>query len=177
MRLLQLHSDFIEYEPISREIDEAQENISRRKTRLEDVVVTFVAVEKEDDEIVASDALIEVKKFLQTVKCDKLLIYPYAHLSSNLATPRSALAILRIFEKLASESVREVYIAPFGWTKSFNVQTKGHPLAENARVIVKRTVEQGENSSKVSIRDQDKGPQIIQDPSSGLEGTSTALKS
>ena len=83
MRLLQLHSDFIEYEPISREIDEAQENISRIKTRLEDVVVTFVAVEKEDDEIVASDALIEVKKFLQTVKCDKLLIYPYAHLSSN----------------------------------------------------------------------------------------------
>ena len=109
MRLLQLHSDFIEYEPISREIDEAQENISRIKTRLEDVVVTFVAVEKEDDEIVASDALIEVKKFLQTVKCDKLLIYPYAHLSSNLATPRSALAILRIFEKLASESIREVY--------------------------------------------------------------------
>ena len=108
MRLLQLHSDFIEYEPISREIDEAQENISRIKTRLEDVVVTFVAVEKDDDEIVASDALIEVKKFLQTVKCDRLLIYPYAHLSSNLATPRSALAILRIFEKLASESIREL---------------------------------------------------------------------
>ena len=31
----------------------------------------------------------------------------------------------------------------------FNVQTKGHPLAENARVIVKRTVKQGENSSEV----------------------------
>ena len=65
--------------------------------------MTFVAVEKEDDEIVVSDALIEVKKFLQTVKCDKLLIYPYAHLSSNLATPSSALAILRIVGKLASE--------------------------------------------------------------------------
>ena len=176
MRLLQLHSDFIEYEPISREIDEAQENISRKKTRLEDVVVTFVAVEKEDDEIVASDALIEVRKFLQTVKCDKLLIYPYAHLSSNLATPRSALAILRILEKIATESVREVYTAPFGWTKSFNVQTKGHPLAENARVIVKRSVEQGENSSQVLTRDQDNGPQTIQKVASGQEETSAALK-
>ena len=29
-------------------------------------------------------------------------------------------------------------MAPFGWTKSFNIQTKGHPLAENARVVVKR---------------------------------------
>ena len=56
MRLLQLHSDFIEYELISREINEAEENISRTKTRLEDVVVTFVAVENEDDEIVASEA-------------------------------------------------------------------------------------------------------------------------
>ncbi|MGI8831884.1 MAG: threonine--tRNA ligase [Nitrososphaeraceae archaeon] len=176
MRLLQLHSDFIEYEPISREIDDAQENISRKKTRLEDVVVTFVAVEKEDDEIVASDALIEVRKFLQTVKCDKLLIYPYAHLSSNLATPRSALAILRILEKIATESVREVYTAPFGWTKSFNVQTKGHPLAENARVIVKRSVEQGENSSQVLSRDQDNGPQTIQKVASGQEETSAALK-
>lgn len=176
MRLLQLHSDFIEYEPISREINEAQENISRKKTRLEDVVVTFVAVEKEDDEIVASDALIEIRKFLQTVKSDRLLIYPYAHLSSNLASPSSALAILRILEKIATESVREVHTAPFGWTKSFNVQTKGHPLAENARAIVKRSVEQVENSSQGLARDQDKGAQTIQKASSGQEDTSAALK-
>ena len=25
--------------------------------------------------------------------------------------------------------------APFGWTKSFNIKVKGHPLAENARTI------------------------------------------
>ena len=66
MRLLQLHSDFIEYELISREINEAEENISKTKTRLEDLVVTFVAVENEDDEIVASEAVVEIKKYLQT---------------------------------------------------------------------------------------------------------------
>ena len=69
MRLLQLHSDFIEYELISREINEAEENISKTKTRLEDLVVTFVAVENEDDEIVASEAVVEIKGFLQTIGC------------------------------------------------------------------------------------------------------------
>lgn len=137
MRLLQLHSDFIEYEPIAKEITDAEENVSRAKTRIEDLVVTFVAIEKGDDAVVASNAIDEVRKYLQTVKCNKLLIYPYAHLSSDLASPRSALEILRIFEKMAREFLGEVYMAPFGWTKAFNIQTKGHPLAENARVILK----------------------------------------
>ena len=50
-------------------------------------------------------------------------------------------------------------------------------LQENARVIIKRTVKQGENSSEVLIRDQDNRRQTIQNASSGQEGTSTALKS
>lgn len=28
--------------------------------------------------------------------------------------------------------------APFGWTKSFNIKVKGHPLAENARTFQKK---------------------------------------
>jgi threonyl-tRNA synthetase len=38
---------------------------------------------------------------------------------------------------MAKESIKEVYRAPFGWTKSFNIRTKGHPLAESAKTIVK----------------------------------------
>ncbi|HXX97921.1 MAG TPA: threonyl-tRNA synthetase editing domain-containing protein, partial [Candidatus Bathyarchaeia archaeon] len=45
MRLLQLHSDFVEYQPIAKEIEEAEANIPSSKVRLEDLVVTFVAIE------------------------------------------------------------------------------------------------------------------------------------
>jgi threonyl-tRNA synthetase len=38
---------------------------------------------------------------------------------------------------MAKESIKEVYRAPFGWTKSFNIQTKGHPLAESAMTIIR----------------------------------------
>ena len=137
MRLLQLHSDFVEYEPIAKEISEAEETVPRARKRLEEVVVVFVAVESQDDETVAADAIAEVRSFLQNVNCQRLLIYPYAHLSSDLARPTPALIVLREFEGMAKESIKEVYRAPFGWTKSFNIRTKGHPLAESAKTIVK----------------------------------------
>ncbi|MDQ3969906.1 MAG: threonyl-tRNA synthetase editing domain-containing protein, partial [Thermoproteota archaeon] len=79
MRLLQLHSDFIEYEPIEKEIRDAEEIVPKSKIRLEDLVVAFVAVENRDDESVAKIAVDEIKKYLDMVKSSRLLIYPYAH--------------------------------------------------------------------------------------------------
>jgi threonyl-tRNA synthetase len=138
MRLLQLHSDFIEYEPIEKEIRDAEEIASKSKVRLEDLVVAFVAVESGDDESVAKAAVDEIKKYLDTVKSSKLLVYPYAHLSSDLAPPVAAAGLIRSVEDFAKASISQVYRAPFGWTKSFNIKVKGHPLAENAKEITKQ---------------------------------------
>jgi threonyl-tRNA synthetase len=136
--MLQLHSDFIEYEPIEKEIRDAEDIASKSKVRLEDLVVAFVAVENGDDESVARAAVGEIKKYLDTVKSNKLLVYPYAHLSSDLAPPSVAAGLIKTVESIAKESsVGEVYRAPFGWTKSFNIKVKGHPLAENAKEISK----------------------------------------
>ncbi|MGI0037813.1 MAG: threonine--tRNA ligase, partial [Nitrososphaera sp.] len=138
MRLLQLHSDFIEYEPIEKEIRDAEEIQSKSKVRLEDLVVAFVAVENGDDENVARAAADEIKKYLDTVKAGRLLVYPYAHLSSDLAPPAAAAELVKSVERAAKDYLSEVYRAPFGWTKSFQIKVKGHPLAENAKVISKQ---------------------------------------
>jgi threonyl-tRNA synthetase len=138
MRLLQLHSDFIEYEPIEKEIRDAEEIASKSKIRLEDLVVAFVAVENRDDESVAKMAVDEIKKYLDMVKSSRLLIYPYAHLSSDLAPPNFAIDIIKSVESFAKGSINQVYRAPFGWTKSFNIKVKGHPLAENSKEISKQ---------------------------------------
>lgn len=139
MRLLHLHSDFIEYEPISKEIKDAEENISGSKVRFEDLVVTFIAVEHEDDESIAKAAVDEIKKYLDTVKSEKVLIYPYAHLSSDLASPKYAFELLKLTERIAKDMKLYVNRAPFGWTKAFNIKVKGHPLAESAKVLTKQT--------------------------------------
>jgi threonyl-tRNA synthetase len=138
MRLLQLHSDFIEYEPIAKEIRDAEDIKSKARVRLEDLVVAFVAVESADDENVAREAAGEIAKYLATVKCNRLLVYPYAHLSSDLAPPGVAAGLVRSVEAAAKESTSEVHRAPFGWTKAFQIKVKGHPLAENAKEISKQ---------------------------------------
>ncbi|HEY7571747.1 MAG TPA: threonine--tRNA ligase [Nitrososphaeraceae archaeon] len=136
MRLLQLHSDFVEYEPIEKEINEAENLSSNGKQRIEDVVLNLITVENGDDEEVVSAAIEEMHRYLDRVKSKKVLIYPYSHLSSNLASPKIAFELLKSLESSARKSF-EVYRAPFGWTKSFNVKVKGHPLAENFRVLSK----------------------------------------
>jgi threonyl-tRNA synthetase len=135
MRMLFLHADFIEYEPISKEIQLAEEGIPIAKKRMDDLIVVLTAVESEDDENTASDSSTEIRKYGDLVKCDQVLIYPYAHLSSNLASPKVALQILQSLEMDVRKSFPIVARAPFGWTKSFNIKVKGHPLAENARTI------------------------------------------
>lgn len=138
MRLLQLHSDFVEYEPIEKEIKDAEDIASKSKVRIEDLVVAFVAVENGDDESVARAAVEEIKKYLDMVKTSRLLVYPYAHLSSNLAPPSVAVGIIISVESFAKGLINQVYRAPFGWTKSFSIKVKGHPLAESAKEITKQ---------------------------------------
>jgi threonyl-tRNA synthetase len=136
MRFLQLHSDFIEYEPIVKENKEfAEENVSKSKVRLEDLVVTLVAIEEGDNEKLAMLAVNVIKKYMDTVKSRNLIIYPYSHLSSNLASPIVAFELLKSIERIAKESIEHVHRAPFGWTKALTINVKGHPLAENFKVI------------------------------------------
>ncbi len=145
MRILQLHSNFIENEPVEKEISSAEET-EKKKVRLEDVVVAFVAVEKDDDDSVAKTAIDEIKKSLSSVKCNRLLIYPYAHLSSNLASPGTALSVIKSMESLAKNGI-EVHRAPFGWTKAFSISVKGHPLAEHSSAISKQAATEKEKVS------------------------------
>ena len=134
MRILQLHSDFIEYKPIKKEVAMAEE-AEKKSTRLDELVVLFTCVEQGDDDAVAKRAIDEVKEFLRTLKANRILIYPYAHLSTNLARPVDALKILKTMEKHAKDLGLETFRSPFGWNKQFSLSIKGHPLAEQLRII------------------------------------------
>ena len=135
MRILQLHSNFIEYKPIQKEITMAEE-AEKKAVRLEEIVVLFTAVEEGDNTTVARKAIDEVQAFLEKLKLNRILIYPYAHLSSNLAKPTEALRIVKTMEAHAKEKNIETYRAPFGWNKQFTISIKGHPLAEQSRLIL-----------------------------------------
>jgi len=135
MRILQLHCDSIEYTPTKKEIRSAEDLDDPQTQKLEELVVAFVAMEEGDDSSVAQNAISQIKNSMEKIGCKKLLLYPYAHLSSNLAKPSVAISLLKEMEYGASEL--EVSHSPFGWTKSYKLQVKGHPLAESSKVITK----------------------------------------
>ncbi len=132
MRILQLHCDYIEFTPVKKEIKSAEE-IDPQSKHLDEVVVAFVAVEDGDNSDVARKAMFEISESMKKVGCKKLLLYPYAHLSSKLASPSTALSLLK--EMQSQSNGLDIHRAPFGWTKSYKLQVKGHPLAENSKTI------------------------------------------
>ena len=141
MRILQLHSNFIEYEVVEKEIPLAEEP-EKKHDRLEELVVLFTAVEEGDDADVARKAMESTKASLDQLKVNRVLIYPYAHLSSNLAKPADALKVLNEMKCVAKELGLETYSTPFGWCKKFSVSIKGHPLAEHLRIVTSDSVEE-----------------------------------
>jgi threonyl-tRNA synthetase len=147
LRILQLHSNYIKYKPIQKEIDIAEE-VKKEEKQIEEVVVLFTAVEEGDNETAAKQAIKEVKDFLKKLKANRILIYPYAHLSSNLANPQVALKVIKAMEKYAKEKGIETFRAPFGWNKQFTISIKGHPLAEQSRVILPGKVRKEEKVSE-----------------------------
>ena len=141
MRILQLHSNFIEYEAVEKEIALAEEP-EKKKDRLEELVVLFTAVEEGDDTNVAQKAIESTKASLDKLKVNRILIYPYAHLSNRLAKPSDALKVLNEMKKIAKDLGLETYWAPFGWCKKFSISIKGHPLAEHLRIVTSESVEE-----------------------------------
>ena len=132
MRILQTHVDWIEYEPLEKEIKSAEE-VEKKKHRMENTLVLFVSAERGDNEDLVKQSVDEVKDFLGKLKCNKLLIYPFAHLSSDLAKPADALDVLKLMESHAKKLDIDTYRAPFGWNKKMSLSIKGHPLAEQSR--------------------------------------------
>lgn len=135
-----IHADEFSYAvtkatPIAEEVGE-----EAKKGSSKECLVVFSAVERGDEknvEDVAGQAVEEIRKVAEQVGARNIVVYPYAHLSSNLSDPDTAVKVLkRISEKL-SESY-SVVRAPFGYYKSFNLSCKGHPLSELSREVKPR---------------------------------------
>lgn len=135
MKVLQLHCSDFDYQ-VTKETPVAERPAFPKKAAYENVLVCFTCFEKQDenriDEII--DAYVEnIKIDTGRIGCKTVLLYPYAHLSHKLGSPRKAKDFLnRLKEKLAMEDL-DVHKSPFGWYKSFGLTCKGHPLAEMYR--------------------------------------------
>ena len=105
MRLLLIHSDYIEYE--AKKKTKMAEECSVPSDRMEDALTVFCAVESIDEEDLEGVILqAESGKLIRPagqVRTDKILMYPYAHLSSDLASPETAIKVLNALQMPGSK--------------------------------------------------------------------------
>jgi threonyl-tRNA synthetase len=138
MKLLLIHSDFIEYEVKEKAISHPEE-IKTTKDRLDEVLTVFIAVEKVDEKsptLAIEEATKEIIKIAEQLKVKNIMLYPYAHLSSDLANAKAGKDVLIQLEEEIKKQKFTVKRSPFGWYKAFTISCKGHPLSELSREII-----------------------------------------
>jgi len=131
MRILTVHADYIEVQPMKKAVKDAEELKSKEKERYEEVLVVFTAVEQGDED--ASKLVEEVAKIAEQVKTKHILLYPLVHLTSKPSAPRIAKKIIADAEKALKGQGFTANHSPFGWYKGYDLKCKGHPLSELSR--------------------------------------------
>lgn len=162
MRILLIHSDYLNYNvknktPVAEEIEDA-----KKQGAFDESLVVFTAVEKDDEnnpQGIVKNLVKEVIKTNDQVKAENIVLYPYAHLSYSLSSPKVAVQVLKDAEEALNAEGLNVKRVPFGWYKAFEISCKGHPLSELSRTITAEEEEEEEVEKKPSswsILDGDK---------------------
>ena len=162
MRILLIHSDYLNYNvknktPVAEEIENA-----KKQGAFDESLVVFTAVEKDDEnnpQGIVKNLVKEVIKTNDQVKAENIVLYPYAHLSSSLSSPKIAVQVLKDAEEALIGEGLNVKRVPFGWYKAFEISCKGHPLSELSRTITAEEEDEEEVEKKPSswsILDGDK---------------------
>jgi len=138
MKILLLHCDYIKFKPLKKALKNAEELSSKEKDEkiVKEVLVVLSAVEKGDSntEEIAKKLAENIRDVAKQVKAKNIVLYPYAHLSSNLSAPEIAVKVLEEAEEKLKKDYN-VARAPFGYYKEFELKCKGHPLSELSREI------------------------------------------
>ena len=170
-----IHADSMEFEskkrtPVAEEIPE-----SAHKGRMEEVLVIFITVEKEDEGRIvqiATEASADILDAMKQVGAERIMLYPYAHLSNSLGKPKASISILELIQQMITAKGAEVMRAPFGWYKSFDIKCKGHPLSELSRDFKGKEIAEKpkgedkyfvleENGKEISIEDFRNGSECM----------------
>ncbi|ACB39672.1 threonine--tRNA ligase [Pyrobaculum neutrophilum] len=133
MRVLYLHTERFSWEVKEPALDIRDEPVSGGASN---ALVVFTTVERGDvpEEGFLRQIARDIVEVAEKVKASSIVIYPYAHLSNELARPYAAREIVnKLYEVVKSEFRGEVYKAPFGYYKAFELKCLGHPLSELSR--------------------------------------------
>lgn len=138
MKILALHVDYIKFKPLRKALKKIKDLSEKEKkgNEIKEALAILTSVEKQDSNVegITKELVKNIKEIAKQVKTKNIVLYPYAHLSSNLASPDLAMEVLKKAEEALKKDFK-VTKAPFGYYKEFEMKVKGHPLSELSRDI------------------------------------------
>ena len=136
MKLLFVHADYVNYQVKGRAKFAEEISYDRMAGGMRNPLIVFACVEKVDGQTNVVDSTVgEIKDVASKVKTRNITLFPFAHLSNDLASPFCAVELLTQVEAKLKEDGFLVIRVPFGWYKAFEFKSKGHPLAVLSRSI------------------------------------------
>ena len=132
MKILTLHCDYVKFKALKKALKDVEELSAKDKEEKEvrECLVVLTSIESGDNVGTVQQLIEAVEKTAKEVKTSNIVLYPYAHLSSNLAKPNLASELLKEAEIQLKKKFKNTIRAPFGYYKEFEFKCKGHPLAE-----------------------------------------------
>src|SRR3989344_4497119 len=162
MKILTLHCDYVKFKALKKALKDVEELSAKDKEEheIKECLVVLTSIEQ-GDAIKQEEQLVSaVEKTSKEVKTNNIVLYPYEHLSSNLAKPQVALELLKEAESQLNKKFKHVTRAPFGYYKEFEFKCKGHPLAELSKEFKSSSTEEvtskkGQNKGEENINHEE----------------------
>lgn len=111
-------------------VAESSGNIGDQEA-FQNILVVFSAIEPHDSKNAIIKVASDLRKIARKNNTKKIIVNPFAHLSSNLAKPAQAIQIIdHLVETINKENEFEAKRLHFGWYKEFNIMISGKDNAQ-----------------------------------------------
>ncbi len=123
----------------------------------EKIAVKNEEIRKHNEKIESGKTKAKKRKLVELIAdrskyiVEKVLVYPWAHLSKFLSPESSAMDVCPNIAKILNEKGIESHYSPFGWYKAFKINCIGHEVAEMYR-DVKLYIQPDEHSAQAQFR-------------------------
>ncbi len=131
MRILLWKVNRLRYDKAKKTLEKDFTNFVDSVDLKEDAIISFINVEKEDEENLDSKVtklIKNIKWFCNKNKVKKIVLHSFAHLSESKASPENAKYILDRAEERLKSAGYEVFQTPFGYLLDFELFSRGEPL-------------------------------------------------
>lgn len=115
---------------VGNELDE-----DKKEGSTNDALLVKICSEKGDPDNVTSLTVEEIENVANDLGVKRLILFPWAHLSQDLAPPEISRMRIEKIESLLEESGYEILQVPFGWYKEWDLRSKGHPMSVLSRNV------------------------------------------